>query len=366
MRIQRILLPLIIISAWLSGCVETSRWQRNPEPVLTNFYNMYNPCVTETGGDYPYKIWFFGWASDQCNSGYPGCDTIYHARAKDLHNWEVYCGPGKWDSSMNPTLWVPVITASGEWYDAWHNGDPSVVYHEGMFYMAYSATSMPFEPTEGYFASMTCSVMGAVSRDGINWQRSETPLLIAKIDRPVPVAAPGRIGDFHRPSLMREDGKWKLWFDYAVGSGFHMGYAENTGDFMDQGGFEIMHDLDKPLLRDWPNPCVVKYGGKYHCFSDAPGYELTAEQAADPQASGWITRQIREAVSEDGLNWKKLDYIEPDQGVDAFHVPEAFIKNTSNGKFLYLFYATQRGYSTNSDNYDYKYDSIRMMKRRIK
>ena len=45
---------------------------RNTHCLLTNFDNMYNPCVVETEGDYRYKMWFFGWAAASGNPGDPG------------------------------------------------------------------------------------------------------------------------------------------------------------------------------------------------------------------------------------------------------------------------------------------------------
>ena len=44
----------------------------------------------------------------------PGCDAIFHARSKDLGKWEVYSGEDRWDATMNPNLWVPVITADNK------------------------------------------------------------------------------------------------------------------------------------------------------------------------------------------------------------------------------------------------------------
>ena len=77
------------------------------------------------------------------NKGYPGCDAIFHARSKDLKKWEVYSGEDRWNTTMDPKLWVPVITADNKPYDDWHVGDPSVVYKDGRFYMAFSATGSP-------------------------------------------------------------------------------------------------------------------------------------------------------------------------------------------------------------------------------
>jgi hypothetical protein len=333
-------------------------WKRNPRPLLTNFNNMYNPCAVETRGAYRYSMWFFGWAVDHANSEIPGCDAIFHARSKDLLSWEVYSKGDNWDATMDPAKWASVLHASERWYESWHVGDPSVVFKAGTYYMAYSATSKHFGKVAGYPAEMVQCVMGAVSDDGIHWSSTNQPLLIRAADRPNPKPDPTRIGDFHRPSLQWQDGKWKLWFDYWLpGKGVCMGYAENTGEFTDKNGFAIRHDLRKPLLQDWPNPEVIRVGHKYLCFSDAPGYPTK------PGESSWKTRQLREAVSSDGLSWDKLAFIPPDEDTDACHVPQAMVTTIDGGEWLYLFYATQIGYRKNDGNYHYQYDRIRAMRR---
>src|ERR1019366_8331699 len=99
-----------------------------------------------------------------------------------------------------------------------------------------------------------------------------------------------------------------LWFDYWLpDQGVCMAYAENPGEFMAPGGFTIRHDLHKPLLANWPNPEVIRVGNLHHSFADPSGWRVPEGTAPDPKA--WMTRQLREAVSEDGINWKKLDYI---------------------------------------------------------
>lgn len=78
-----------------------------------------------------------------------------------------------------------------------------------------------------------------------------------------------------------------------------------------------------------------------------------------------MSRQLREAVSDDGLSWKKLDYIEPDDDADACHVPQGLVTKIDNKEWLYLFYATQIGYKKNDGKYHYQYDRIRAMRREI-
>ena len=338
-------------------------WERDARPLLTNFNNMYNPCVVETQGEYRYKMWFFGWAEGHANPGFPGCDAIFHARSKDLRNWEVYSKDGTWDATMTPAKWTPVITASDRWYEAWHVGDPSVALHDRRYYMVYSATSKPFpQKVPGYPADMVQCLMGAVSEDGIHWRKTETPILIRDNDAPEPKPEPGRIGDFHRPCLRLENGKWRLWFDYWLpGKGICMGYAENPGNFMASGGFTIRHDLRKPLLENWPNPEVIRVGKHYHSFSDPSGWPLP--EGTPREAKGWMSRQLREAVSEDGINWQKLDFIPPDKDAAACHVPQALITKCDGQEWLYLFYATQIGFRKDDGKYHYQYDRIRAMRR---
>lgn len=343
------------------NATEQEGWQRNPYPLLTNFENMYNPCVVETAGTYPYKMWFFGWSTGVANPGTLGADAVFFARSQDLTIWEVYSGSNSWDTTMNPTNWVPVLHASTNWYEAWHVGDPSVVLKDGLYHMVYSATSPPFpNPIDGYPAQMVQCLMGATSVDGINWQKTEQPILMAAEDSANPSPNLNRIGDYHRPSLLWEDGKWKLWFDYQFpGHSSSVGYAENTTLFMSNSAFTVQHDLLQPLIDNWPNPEVIHIGSVYHSFSDPGGYPI------DPGEDLWKSRQLREAISFDGFSWAKLPHIPPDADADACHVPQAFVTSIEGQQWLYLFYATQVGYKKNDGQYHFQYDRIRAMKRLI-
>lgn len=353
----------LLILFCIAFAVDAQDWERDPRPLLTNFNNMYNPCVVETPGEYRYKMWFFGWAVDHIHPEFPGCDAIFHARSKDLRNWEVYSKDNTWDVTMTPAKWTPVLHASDNWFEAWHVGDPSVVLKDGKFHMVYSATSKHFsQEVAGYSATMVQCLMAAISNDGIHWTKTAAPILIRTGDTPNPQPEPDRIGDFHRPCLRDENGKWRLWFDYWLpGTGVCMGYAENTGEFMAQGGFAIQHDLHKPVLENWPNPEVIRVGDQYHTFSDAPGWPLP--QNASAAAKGWMSRQLREAVSDDGIHWKKRDFIPPDQDAAACHVPQALVTTIDGKEWLYLFYATQIGLAKNDGFYHFQYDRIRAMRR---
>jgi len=328
-------------------------WQRSDESLVWGFANMYQPCVRELPNEvYRYKMWFFGWASADMNPDYPGCDAIFHARSKDLKAWEIYAGEDGWDTSMNPKVWAPVMWPDQKFYDEWHNGDPSVVYHNSRYYMAFSSTSKTFtEPVKGHPNKMLLCIMGAVSNDGIHWTKTAQPLLIEPEEAQHPETDEGWAGDFNRPSLMWEDGKWRLWFDYWHPQyGVSMGYAENTDEFAAPNGFKVMHDLAEPLLPCWPNPEVVRVG--------------YPPKVGGPDA-GWASRALCEAVSDDGLHWDVVGFIGPDPDAAACHVPQALVTRVEGKEWLYLFYATQRGRRDQQDLYDYRYDRIKAMRRPV-
>lgn len=363
-----------------TGRFPASDWERPQRAVLDGFLHAYQPCVLETGDrDYPYRMWFFGWIVDPTNPEYPGCDAIYHARSRDLDHWEVLCRDGSWNVGQ-PEEWASILFASSDderlYYNAWHVGDPSVVFRDGVYYMAFSSTSKPFDgPVEGYPSGMMLCVMGATSVDGVHWRKREEPLLIAAADSVFPPAADAaRAGDFHRPTLMWDETRrvWRLYFDYydaSVPGNCHMGLAECAGDFR-TGRFSVVHPLGEPLLDNWPNPEVVKIDGSYYCFSDPPGY---APGGGPQPSSGWDSRQLRMATSGDGVRWRKREFIPPDPGIAACQVPQAFVCRRNGHRWLYLFYATQIGRRDNGRTYEWLpageynwfYDQIRYMRQRI-
>ena len=341
---------------------QSARWERNTHNLLSGFGNMYNlHVVHEPGEAYPFKGWFFGWSVQDCNWHIPGfkvCDAIFHCRARSIDGpWEVWTGSG-WDvGGINPGTWQPVLAAQDKPYDEWHNGDPSVVKYKGQYYMAYSATGHDLDRIPAGIAgdtdgSVLC-VMGATSADGIHWKRTTAPILIAphEMGRTEPEGDVVKHGSYHRPSLMRDGNRWKLWFDYWTGHSVAMGYAENRGDFTNPAHWKIIRAGDNPALDEFPNPDVVKIGSVYHAFGDPSGY-----------GEGWAGRQICEAVSTNGLDWTPVGWLKPDPDTPALHVPEALVIRERQEPVLYLFYACQIG--GEPDN-NYRYDRIRVMSRRV-
>jgi len=317
---------------------------------------MYHATVLQVeDAEYPFRMWFFGWAAEDTNPDYPGCDAIFHARGRSLDEWDVYCGGGVWDGHMKPEEWAPVIVAQDKPYDAWHNGDPSVVWRAGRYYMAYSATGpdldgILFGQPGDRDGDLYC-IMGAVSEDGIEWEKTVEPLLIyepeiGKAGDPHSDAV--KHGMYHRPSLLFDEGRWRLWFDYWTGTDVAMGYAEAAEEEFRGGGFSVVRAGDEPLLHEWPNPSVVKVAGRYYCFADPAGYGM-----------GWWGRQLAEAESDDGIEWRILGWVPPDADTPACHVPSATVVRDGEATWLVIFYSCQVG----GEPYDFRYNRIRYMRR---
>jgi len=338
----------------------TAGWEITRKPLLRGFFNLYNACVLRVpDATYPFRMWLFGWAAEEGNPGYPGYDAIYCARGKDLAHWEVYAGDAGWDGSMTPSLWVPVVTASDAPYDNFHNGDPAVVLHDGVYHMAFSAVGIaPVTDAVGnQRLHLVSCVMAATSTDGLHWKKSEKPIALWSkeyadpwylVDGKVGDPPPGHMGSYHRPALMYDSGRWRLWFDYYLpGTFLSLGVMENTAEFLRPEAWRLLRADQAPLLRNWPNACVVRAGKWLYSFSDAPYY---------PPEVGGEGRMLTMARSGDGLDWEVLGYLRPEPEACS-HVPEALVLDG----WLYVFYA----YKPIVQPWDYRYKEIRMMRHRL-
>lgn len=374
----------------------TGLYEVNQNNIVNGFVSMYHPEIVKVDDkEYPYRMYFFGWAGTETNLNWPGCDAIFMARGKNLDEWEVYSqkkGTREvyWDTKgesgefENAREWASVVYASrddeNDWFDNWHNGDPSVVYMDGVYYMAYSAYGMDkdgiLSGTSGDTDGDISCVMGATSTDGINWTKAEYPLAIwePEIGKKEPVTSDGSdfadgefAGLYHRPSILYEDGVWKMWFDYITPSGLmSVGYAENRGDFMKHDDWVMVRCGSDALMPHMANPDVIKVGDTYFMYGDP---DVTQYGATDPSldyGDSWVKRQLMEFQSQDGINWTATGFIVPDSDTWADQIPTLYYEEGH----LFLFYATQIGYGEKENNqgtgsYNFRYDNIRYMRRCI-
>lgn len=148
-----------------------SAYYRNEKNVLTGFYNLYHPTIIKIDADksYPYRMFIMGWSANATNIGCPGCDATFLLRGKNLFEWEIYCKENRlpnskswWEkvdnsgNAANLEKWAPVLYADeSKWYDNWHVGDASVVYREGIYYLAYSSYNFDTDGIAGWIPGDT-------------------------------------------------------------------------------------------------------------------------------------------------------------------------------------------------------------------
>jgi hypothetical protein len=368
-------LALVLVAAHITGAPApaerlvdlTPGWEVCPKPMLSGFHNLYNPCVLqEPGAEYPFKMWFFGWSVQDVDPRYTG-DAIFFARARKLDAWEVYAGDAGWKCGMNAANYAPVLTATPKPHDGMANGDPSVVKRGDLYYMALSSVGFDARKDDkgvDRLYNVSC-VLGATSPDGIHWTKTESPILIWSreftngweiVDGRIPAASGDYYGSYHRPSLMFDDGKWKLWFDYFhPGTFVSMGYAENAGDFSKSSDWRVLRADDRPVLKDWPNPSVVRISGMYIAFSDAPNF---------PDTLGGDGRQLTMATSGNGVDWEVRGHIRPD-GMASSHVPQAQVINLDGEDWLYVFYSWKPARRPD-EAWDFRYKELRHIRQRVK
>ncbi len=405
------------ILSWGTLSDKSEQWT-SPQEVLSNFHNLYNFKVIDlrqsaptTTWSYPYRAWFFGWSVADSNPNLGGFDyandAIFYARSKSLTSgWEVWCGrnasnevtPASWDNTMNASLWKPVLyrssssSASAD-FDSAAVGDPSVVHHNNVYYMAYSSVGYKIINSVGYY--INC-IMGATSTNGIDWVTSATnsgptdpnkAILIWENEQTNPYI-PGATwgpenyyGAYHRPSLILDDNKWKLWFDYYTPDSSKwlcLGYAENANinSFLNgnldsppvgQSKWTVIRANDNPVLENWPNPNVIKINNKFYSFADSSSSSPPSTSGNPATYLGGDGRITAVAESYDGINWQKTGMLLPDD-LDCSNVPEGFVSEENDGTWLCLFYAWKAKTPVPlppGQEFDFRYKKIKYIKKKI-
>ena len=140
---------------------------------------------------------------------------------------------------------------------------------------------------------------------------------------------------------------------------FDLGYAENTGDFLDPNSWKILNKDENPQIHAWPNPDVIKVCNKYYAYTEVSlkehGFEwISRGERKEP----WL---ICEAVSDDGIRWKVLGWIRPRKDAHHYQVPEAFFMEEKGEKWIYLFYSIPVA----GEPYDFRNRRICYMRRRV-
>lgn len=189
----------------------------------------------------------------------------------------VYVGISTGTDPTGP--WVPasqVVIYEGIYL---HVNDPSVVIHDGTWYMMYTAFRMVGSQARDWINYST-------SADGINWTPSvgtaSTEIVLTDPNN----IAGGPITDMARPSLVRTPTRWEMWFDAQVDNGGLMSYlAHSTA--ATPNNFTLVH--------------------RYPQVSNFPGfYEPDVVRRPDGSYLAVVQRYFRDlfvATSENGIDF---------------------------------------------------------------
>ncbi len=176
--------------------------------------NIYAPDVHYFDG--MYHMWYGGQGRD-------GHDRIHYATSTDGRRWTRHLD--------NPVL---------ECGSSNHVNDPSVVRVGGTFYMYYTDAATGEDDR----------IHLAVSNDGVNWR---------KAGRVLDTGPAGSWESFKvgRPSVLYENGSFKMWYDGSDGSSRHVGYA-TSADGRDWSKYR-----DNPVFRNAGAVDVKRVGNIY-------------------------------------------------------------------------------------------------------
>jgi len=186
---------MALIALFATNALGQTKWTKyEGNPVLDlgapgdwDDFHLSNPFVLFEDGIY--KMWYSGTNAPNARIGY--------ATSPDGITWTKY--------EDNPVL---DLGAPGEWDDLLV-GDPFVLFEDGTYKMWYSGQNGPNDRT-GY----------ATSPDGITWTRyAGNPVLN--------LGESGEWDDYHAytPSVLFEDGTYKMWYSGHDGSYHRIGYT---------------------------------------------------------------------------------------------------------------------------------------------
>jgi hypothetical protein len=267
MKMKNRVIALIVISALLLSSISLvlsltsmtfiTDWERyinNPILVGSGAYpNIYAPSVLIENS--LWKMWYGGW-----EAGYYPHDRIYRARSNDGLNWI------KEGMVLN-------IGASGTW-ESDHVNDPSVVKVGAKYYMYYTGASLATQDQIGL----------ATSLDGLNFTKA--------VGNPILPRVAGTWENWvARPTVIYEDGKFRMWYDARDIDGMckNIGYAESVdGTNFTRRTTPVLSI--RGALKEIANPNVIRLpDGRYLMVMDGWG----------PLPS----LDLYMAISNEGIDW---------------------------------------------------------------
>jgi len=221
-----------------------------------------------------------------------GCVGL--AKSDDGLNWERVRGPGVMGSVLDPH-------PDPERFDSSHVGLGSVTIQDGLFWMWYFGGDQKVTNTRGFEVKGFPMRSGAaISRDGINWTRIQGPYNGAILDS----GAPGEFDAFLAawPQVIRMDEtNWRLYYHTLdPNQGYVMAWAESSDGLTWEKRGPLLGPGPKGRFDDYgvATRQIIRLGDQWALF-----YEGCQDVGKNPE----VDRQLGLALSDDGLNWRRVD-----------------------------------------------------------
>ncbi len=246
------------------------------------------------GEDGVWRMWYYGRDVTFDREITLPSGRVGHAVSQDGISWQRVRGPGVMGSVLDPH-------SDPTRFDSAHVGHSDVQKIGDTYWMWYFGGSQTIATERGFDRRGFPLRAGlAVSRDGLHWTRTDGPYDGALMD----VGAPGDFDAFviGWPQVIRwDDGSWRMYYHSVVqGQGYVLGWAESDDGFRWEKRGPIFGPGAKGRFDDYgvATRQMIRHQGRWLMF-----YEGCQDVGELPQ----VDRQIGLAVSEDGLNWERVD-----------------------------------------------------------
>lgn len=260
------------------------------------------------GEDGIWRMWYYGRDLTFDREITLPSGRVGHAVSKDGITWERVRGPGVMGSVLDPH-------PDPARFDSAHVGVSDMHEVGDVYWMWYFGGSETIDTARGFNRKgFPLRPGAAVSRDGLNWTRLEGPFDGALLDI-------GNEESFDRftvgwPQVIRwADGTWRLYYHTVeFGKGYVPAWAESQDGLRWEKRGPLMDPGPKGRFDDYgvATRQMIRHQGRWLMF-----YEGCQDVGELPE----VDRQIGLAVSDDGLNWERVDGPN-DNGSILMHAPK--------------------------------------------